>query len=1031
MERSFDSATLARSRLAVLSAHLAAAANLPPILETSPVSAQEIVRPPGNFGGFLTVVDGRTGKKFELQISEEGTVKATDLKKITTGKQDKGLKLYDPGYLNTAPVRSSICYIDGDEGILRYRGYPIEELAESSTFVEVAYLLMYANLPSKSQLANWEFAISQHSAVPQGLLDIIQSMPHDAHPMGVLVSAMSALSVFHPDANPALRGQSLYQSKQVRDKQIVRILGKAPAIAAAAYLRLAGRPPVLPSNNLSYSENFLYMLDSLGNRSYKPNPRLARALDILFILHAEHEMNCSTAAARHLASSGVDVYTAIAGAVGALYGPLHGGANEAVLKMLNEIGTVENIPEFIEGVKNRKRKMSGFGHRVYKNYDPRAKVIRKLAEEVFSIVGRDPLIEVAVALEKAALSDEYFVKRRLYPNVDFYSGLIYRAMGFPTEFFPVLFAIPRMAGYLAHWRESLDDPDTKIMRPQQEVSMSTFLIAMSCPFHPQIFIPLPSCSELPRPLFISLPNLFPGLAFRSFISKKTMERSFDSATLARSRLAVLSAHLAAAANLPPILETSPVSAQEIVRPPGNFGGFLTVVDGRTGKKFELQISEEGTVKATDLKKITTGKQDKGLKLYDPGYLNTAPVRSSICYIDGDEGILRYRGYPIEELAESSTFVEVAYLLMYANLPSKSQLANWEFAISQHSAVPQGLLDIIQSMPHDAHPMGVLVSAMSALSVFHPDANPALRGQSLYQSKQVRDKQIVRILGKAPAIAAAAYLRLAGRPPVLPSNNLSYSENFLYMLDSLGNRSYKPNPRLARALDILFILHAEHEMNCSTAAARHLASSGVDVYTAIAGAVGALYGPLHGGANEAVLKMLNEIGTVENIPEFIEGVKNRKRKMSGFGHRVYKNYDPRAKVIRKLAEEVFSIVGRDPLIEVAVALEKAALSDEYFVKRRLYPNVDFYSGLIYRAMGFPTEFFPVLFAIPRMAGYLAHWRESLDDPDTKIMRPQQVYTGAWLRHYISLKERTLSAEADKLGQLAISNATRRRLSGSRV
>jgi citrate synthase len=294
---------------------------------------------------------------------------------------------------------------------------------------------------------------------------------------------------------------------------------------------------------------------------------------------------------------------------------------------------------------------------------------------------------------------------------------------------------------------------------------------------------------------------------------------------------------------------------------------------------------------------------------------------------------------------------------------------------------------------------------------------------------VRDKQIARILGKAPTIAAAAYLRMAGRPPVLPSSNLSYSENFLYMLDSLGDRSYKPNPRLARVIDVLFILHAEHEMNCSTAAARHLASSGVDVYTALAGAVGALYGPLHGGANEAVLKMLSEIGTVENIPEFIEGVKNRKRKMSGFGHRVYKNYDPRAKVIRKLAEEVFSIVGHDPLIEVAVALEKAALSDEFFIKRKLYPNVDFYSGLIYRAMGFPPEFFTVMFAIPRMAGYLAHWRESLDDPDTKIMRPQQVYTGVWLRHYIPARERTTSSAADKPGQLSSSNATRRRLSGS--
>ncbi|KAK4369056.1 hypothetical protein RND71_012848 [Anisodus tanguticus] len=312
---------------------------------------------------------------------------------ITTGYNDKGLKLYDPGYLilNTAPVRSSICYIDGDAGILRYRGYPIEELAER----------MYSNLPSENELADWEFAVSQHSAVPQGIMDIIQSMPHDAHPMGVLVSAMSTLSIFHPDANPTLRGQDIYDSKQVRDKQIVCILGKAPVIAAAAYLRMAGRPPVLPSNNLSYAENFLYMLDSLyallldsalsdikGNRSYKPNPRLARVLDILFILHAEREMNCSTAAVRHLASS----YSWSSWSF--VCGPLHGGANEDVLKMLSEIGSIDNIPEFIEGVKNRKRKMSGFGHRVYKNYDPRAKVIKNLAQEVFSIVGRDPLIEV-------------------------------------------------------------------------------------------------------------------------------------------------------------------------------------------------------------------------------------------------------------------------------------------------------------------------------------------------------------------------------------------------------------------------------------------------------------------------------------------------------------------------------------------------------------------------------------------------------------------------------------------------------------
>ncbi|CAM8880235.1 hypothetical protein QQ045_021055 [Rhodiola kirilowii] len=511
-----------------------------------------------------------------------------------------------------------------------------------------------------------------------------------------------------------------------------------------------------------------------------------------------------------------------------------------------------------------------------------------------------------------------------------------------------------------------------------------------------------------------------------------MDTAADSSAVAIGRIAVLAAHLTASLDLGPMpsLEALCVSAST-VEPPGNLKGVLTLVDERTGRRYQVQVSEDGTVKAADFKKITTGKNDKGLKLYDPGYLNTAPVRSSICYIDGDEGILRYRGYPIEELAEHSSFLEVAYLLLYGNLPSESQLSDWEFTVSQHSAVPQGILDIIQAMPHDAHPMGVLVCAMSALSVFHPDANPALRGQDLYNSKQVRDKQIARILGKAPTIAAAAYLRMAGRPPVLPSNNLSYSENFLYMLDSLGNRSYTPNPRLARVIDILFILHAEHEMNCSTAAARHLASSGVDVYTALSGAVGALYGPLHGGANEAVLKMLNDIGSVDNIPDFIEGVKNRKRKMSGFGHRVYKNYDPRAKVIKNLAEEVFSIVGHDPLIEVAVALEKAALSDEYFVKRKLYPNVDFYSGLIYRAMGFPTEFFPVLFAIPRMVGYLAHWKESLDDPDTKIMRPQQVYTGVWLRHYAPVTERLAAESGENHAQVSVSNATKRRLAGTRA
>eukprot|EP00898_Chlorokybus_atmophyticus_P002821 jgi/Chlat1/353/Chrsp10S01474 len=472
------------------------------------------------------------------------------------------------------------------------------------------------------------------------------------------------------------------------------------------------------------------------------------------------------------------------------------------------------------------------------------------------------------------------------------------------------------------------------------------------------------------------------------------------------------------------------SAAERQRPAASGGkGTITVRDDRTGKEYKLEITEGGCVRATDFKQIVAGGDGVGLRLFDPGYMNTAACRSAISYIDGDKGILRYRGYPIEQLAEKSTYLETAYLLMYGSLPTAGQLQKWEDAIARHSQLPTFVADAIEALPHDTHPMGALIVGINALSTVHPDANPALVGQGIYDDKKVRDKQIVRIIAKIPAIAAHAYHRRTGQLPTFPSSRLSYSENFLYMLDAMGQLNYKPHPRLAQVLDIMFILHADHEMNCSTAAARHLASSGVDVYSAVAGATGALYGPLHGGANEAVLRMLEEIKTVDNVPDFVEGVKQRRRKMSGFGHRVYKNYDPRAKIIKKLAEEVFSIVGRDPLIEVAQVLEKTALQDEFFVSRKLYPNVDFYSGLIYRALGFPTDFFPVLFAIPRAAGYLAHWRESLDDPDTKIVRPQQWYTGEWLRDYAPMDSRSGAQQgknADAMSDIPMSNATRRRV-----
>ncbi|RKP11277.1 citrate synthase-like protein [Piptocephalis cylindrospora] len=442
---------------------------------------------------------------------------------------------------------------------------------------------------------------------------------------------------------------------------------------------------------------------------------------------------------------------------------------------------------------------------------------------------------------------------------------------------------------------------------------------------------------------------------------------------------------------------------------------LTVLDNRTNQLYEVPIQPGNTIDATKFKIMKEEDEEgqvaypppggPGLMVYDPAFQNTAVTRSSITYIDGDEGILRYRGYPIEELAEKSTYLEVAFLLIYGELPSKDQFAHFSDEVMRHTFLHTNVSDLMHAFNYDAHPMGMFITGLAAMSTFHPEANPALAGSDMYlEDSLVRNKQIFRILGKSPSLAAHAYRHRIGRPYNAPQRDLSYAENFLYMLDHLSEPNYRPNPKLARALDILFILHADHELNCSTAAMRHIGSSHVDPYSAAAGASAALYGPLHGGANEAVLRMLESIGGVEAVPDFLQQVKERKKKLMGFGHRVYKNYDPRAKIIRRIAYEVFDICGREPLIDVAIALEEAALKDEYFVKRKLYPNVDFYSGLIYKAMGFPTDMFPVLFAIPRMAGWLAHWVESCQDPAGKIWRPRQVYVGPTKRGYVPLGHR---------------------------
>lgn len=376
-------------------------------------------------------------------------------------------------------------------------------------------------------------------------------------------------------------------------------------------------------------------------------------------------------------------------------------------------------------------------------------------------------------------------------------------------------------------------------------------------------------------------------------------------------------------------------------------------------------------------------------VYDPAFQNTAVVKSSICMVDGGEGRLWYRGIPIEVLVEKSTFLETAHLLIYGFLPNADQLVDWESQIMTHTALHVNLGKLIKSFNYDAHPMGMFISTFAAMSTFHPESNPSLQGTGVFSDPVLVNKQIKRIIGKAATVAANAYRHRIGRDFNPPRNQLSYAENFLYMLDAMGEADYRPHPVLVECLDQLFIIHAEHEMNCSTAAMLQIASSGVDPYSSVAGAAAALYGPLHGGANEGVLGMLEEIGSVEMVAEFLEQVKRKERRLLGFGHRVYKSYDPRARLVRTILHRIFQVCGQEPLMHVAEALERQALYDDYFIQRRLYPNVDFYTGLCYKAMGFPSDFFPLLFAVPRIVGWLAHWREQLaDTAASRIWRPRQ-------------------------------------------
>ena len=424
---------------------------------------------------------------------------------------------------------------------------------------------------------------------------------------------------------------------------------------------------------------------------------------------------------------------------------------------------------------------------------------------------------------------------------------------------------------------------------------------------------------------------------------------------------------------------------------------LSITDNRTGRQYEIPIKND-TIRSIDLRQIRVHEEDFGMMAYDPAYSNTASCISKITYIDGDQGILRYRGYPIEELAEKSTYMETAYLLLQGELPTQSEIAHWTDQITHHTFIHESIKKFLDGFHYDAHPMGMMISTVAALSTFYPEAKDIFSPES-------RRKQTYRLIGKMPTLAAFAYRHSLGMPFAYPDNDLTYCGNFLNMLFKTTEAKYRPNPTLERTLDILFILHADHEQNCSSTAMRGVGSSHVDPYAAIAAATAALYGPLHGGANEEVLRMLLDIGSVNNVPSYIKRVKSGEKKLMGFGHRVYKNYDPRARIVKRLAYEVFDVMGRNPLVDIALECERIALEDDYFVTRRLYPNVDFYTGLIYQSMGFPVTMFPVLFAIPRTSGWIAQWQEMLLDPEQKICRPRQVYLGYDQRSYIPMDHRS--------------------------
>lgn len=859
----------------------------------------------------LTLSDTRSQHSYQIPVSD-GAITALHLRQIKTDPQDFGLMSYDPGFANTASCRSSITEVDSQQGIMRYRGYPIRDLADQASFLEVAYLLVYGELPTAAALQQWRADVQAESMVHENILRFLRGFRYDAHPMSVLSATVAALSTFYHDARDI-------QDAAV-DRHTRRLIAKMPTLAAYAFRRATGLPFVYADARLSYAGNLLNMMFKMTELEYTPDPMAERALNMLFILHADHAQNCSTATMRMVGSSLTDPYTAMSAAMSALFGQRHGGAGEAVVRMLQEIGSAEGIPAFLASVKAGKQRLAGFGHRIYKTYDPRARLIKNLAQEIVLSRGDPALLELALTLEEAALADPYFHDRYLYPNVDYYCGFVYQALGIPPSMFTVMFAVPRTAGWLAHWREKLHDPDQRIARPRQ---------------------------------------IYVGTGPRDYMP-----------------LAERQTH-------PPASFPAPELAQ----------GSLIVTMPDTSYRLPIR---EGAVPATAWRQIKA-QGNKGIVVYDPSFCNTATCRSSITFVDGERGIMRIRGYAIGQLVNQSNFLETAYLLIHGELPTADAYARWTSEIREQSLVHEKVRVFLDGFRHDAHPMGILIGTLSGLSAFYPEA------------RQVTDPDIVavqvrRLIAQMPTLAAFAYRHARGFPTIYPNPDRSYTGNFLSMMFSRTQLDAPPHLALERALDKLFILQADHEQATSTTSMRTVGSALANPYSCVAAAASALHGPRHGGAAELALSTFSRIGDVKNVPAYIEQVKRGEQLLMGFGHRIYKSYDPRAAAVKAIAYEVFAVTGQNPLLDIALELERIALEDDYFAERRLYPNIDFYTGCIYQAIGIPPTMFSVMFAIPRTAGWLAQWLEMLADPEQRIVHPHQIYQGPGERRYLPLDQR---------------------------